>query len=109
MLLSGSPYRRCGVYLPLHIVLNVARRSMKARHTATEFNGRPLVETRPEAIERIYHDWDAALSKNDPEALLALYAPDATLESPLIPHLMQKEHGICKGHGELRELFNILA
>ena len=26
-------------------------------------------------IERIYHEWDAALSKNDVSALLALYAP----------------------------------
>jgi hypothetical protein len=82
---------------------------MKARHTATELESRPLVETRPEGIERIYHDWDAALSKNDPEAWLALYAPDATLESPLIPHLMLKEQGICRGHAELRELFEILA
>src|SRR5437763_6795386 len=82
---------------------------MKPRHNATELKPRPMVETRPEGIERIYHDWDAALSKNDPEALLALYAQDATLESPLIPHLLGKESGICHGHGELREFFEMLA
>jgi hypothetical protein len=27
------------------------------------------------AAERIYHDWDKALSEDDVEALLALYAP----------------------------------
>lgn len=82
---------------------------MKGRHTAIETKSRPVIETRPEYIERIFHDWDAALSRNDPEALLALYAPDATLESPLIPHLLGKQEGICRGHDELRRLFEILA
>src|ERR1051325_3523474 len=82
---------------------------MKRRHAAIETKSRPVIETRPEYIERIFHDWDAALSGNDPEALLALYAPDATLESPLIPHLLGKQEGICRGHDELRRLFEILA
>jgi ketosteroid isomerase-like protein len=42
---------------------------------------------RLKAVERIYRDWDKALSENDVERLLAIYAPDATIESPLIPHL----------------------
>src|SRR5256885_1834991 len=60
-------------------------------------------------VERIYHDWDKALEKNDAAALLALYAPDATLESPLVSHLMSTERGICHGHDELKRLFEILA
>ncbi len=44
-----------------------------------------------------------------PDALLALYAPDAVLESPLIPHLLGVERGICHGHGELRRLLEIVA
>lgn len=60
-------------------------------------------------FKRIYEAWDEALSRNDVEALLALYAPDATLESPLIPHLMGAERGICRGHAELRPLFETLA
>ena len=60
-------------------------------------------------IERIYHEWNDALSRKDMEALLALYAPDAVLESPLIPHLLKKERGICRGHDELRQLFEELA
>ena len=59
-------------------------------------------------IERIYQEWDAALSKNDPDALLALYAPDAVLESPLVCHLLNQKEGICRGHTELRKLFGIL-
>jgi SnoaL-like domain len=60
-------------------------------------------------VERIYREWDQALSKNDPAALLALYAPDAILESPLIPHLLGTETGVCRGHEELKKLFDILA
>ena len=53
--------------------------------------------------ERIYQAWDAALGAKDLEAALALYSPDATIESPLIPHLMGSEHGICQGRDALRE------
>ena len=48
-------------------------------------------------VERIYHDWDKALANNDAAALLALYARDATLESPLVAHLMGTETGVCRG------------
>ena len=60
-------------------------------------------------IERIYHEWDAALSKNDAGAILALYAADAELHSPLVCHLMNKDEGICRGQGELKQFFEILA
>jgi len=60
-------------------------------------------------VERIYFEWEKALAANDPEALLALYAPDAVLESPLIPHLLDKQQGICRGHGEIRPLFEVVA
>jgi SnoaL-like domain len=60
-------------------------------------------------IERIYHEWDEHLSKRNAEGLVALYAPDATLESPLVPHLLKTEHGIVHGRDELRQFFEILA
>jgi hypothetical protein len=59
-------------------------------------------------IERIYREWDEALSKNDSTALVALYAPDATLESPAVSHLMGTEKGICRGREELKTLFDIV-
>jgi hypothetical protein len=65
-----------------------------------------------EKVERIYHDWDAALARLEglpPEkleegvdAFLALYAKDAIIESPLIPHLMGTERGFLQGHDETR-------
>ncbi|MGH7987089.1 MAG: nuclear transport factor 2 family protein [Candidatus Binataceae bacterium] len=60
------------------------------------------------AVERIYCDWDAALAKNDVAALVALYAPDAVLESPLVPYLLGSKTGVCAGHDELCRLFEAL-
>lgn len=56
-------------------------------------------------FEHIYRAWDNALHHHKLQEMLALYAPDATLESPLIPHVLQnKPEGICRGQGEIREL-----
>jgi ketosteroid isomerase-like protein len=60
-------------------------------------------------IDRIYREWDEALSKNDATALLALYAPDAVLESPLVSHLTGTREGICRGREDLKKLFEIVA
>ena len=59
----------------------------------------PVKEGRTD-IERVYHEWDAALSKNDMTALLSLYAPSAELESPLVSHLLEREDGVCRGREE---------
>jgi hypothetical protein len=53
-------------------------------------------------IEKIFHAWDDALGAKDLAASLALYQPDATLESPLVCHLLGTERGIVRGHAELR-------
>jgi len=53
-------------------------------------------------VERIYFEWDKALSHNDANALLELYAPDAVIESPLIPHLLGKKEGFCLSREEMR-------
>jgi ketosteroid isomerase-like protein len=60
-------------------------------------------------IENIYREWDDALSKLDVERLLTLYAPDAVLESPLVPHLLKIDRGVVHGHDELRKLLKELA
>jgi hypothetical protein len=59
--------------------------------------------------EQIYHAWEKALSTNDVEGLLSLYAPNAILESPLVPYLLEKESGICSGQKELRLLIEKVA
>jgi hypothetical protein len=52
--------------------------------------------------ERIYKLWDDALGKRDLEASLALYAEDASIESPLVCHLMKTPEGIVRGKASLR-------
>lgn len=59
-------------------------------------------------IEEIFRDWDEALANKDIEAALALYAPDATLESPLVPHLLGSDEGVRRGQNELRQFIEIV-
>jgi ketosteroid isomerase-like protein len=57
-------------------------------------------ETRND-IEALTHRWEQALEAHDLDALLACYAPDATIESPVVAHLMGGP-GVVRGHDELR-------
>jgi ketosteroid isomerase-like protein len=59
-------------------------------------------QTFQQAAERIYHEWDKALADGDVDRLLGLYAPDAILESPVVPVVTDREVGVCRGHEELR-------
>jgi ketosteroid isomerase-like protein len=55
-----------------------------------------------EQIEHIFSAWDDALGAKDVDAAMALYQPDATLESPLVCHLLDTEEGIVRGREDLR-------
>src|SRR4051794_3386918 len=48
-------------------------------------------------VERIFQAWDEALGARDLDASMALYQPDATLESPLVRHLLGAEEGVVRG------------
>lgn len=65
-----------------------------------------MTDSRPKerSPEEISDAFDEAWARRDVDALLSLYARDATIESPLIPRLMQKSGGICRGHDEIRSL-----
>src|SRR5262245_39669056 len=60
------------------------------------------------AAERIYHAWDEALGRKDLDGALALYACDATIESPLVRRLLGSPRGVCKGHAELRRFIELV-
>jgi hypothetical protein len=60
-------------------------------------------------VERVYFAWNEALSRNDADALLDLYAEDIWFESPLVPHLLGTEHGDLHGRKELKRLLDLLA
>lgn len=59
-------------------------------------------------IDRIYTEWNDALSTKNLDKLLALYADDVVLESPLVAHLLKQERGVAKGKQVLQALFEIL-
>ncbi|MFI0356978.1 nuclear transport factor 2 family protein [Actinomadura sp. 9N407] len=59
-------------------------------------------------IERIFHAWDEALGAKDVKAAVALYAPDAVLESPLIRHHLGVEEGVRRGRQELRAFIQMV-
>ena len=59
-------------------------------------------------VERIYHEWNKALSEKNVDNFINLYTEDAVLESPLVSHLMQREEGICKGKKEIKALAETL-
>lgn len=58
--------------------------------------------TTTEQIEHIFTAWDEALGAKDLDAAMALYHPDATLESPLVCHLLGTGEGVVRGREDLR-------
>jgi hypothetical protein len=58
--------------------------------------------------ERIYRLWDDALGKKDLEASLSLYADDASIESPLVQHLMKTKEGVVRGKDNLRKFIALV-
>lgn len=59
-------------------------------------------ETSQKDVERICRLWDDALGKKDLEASLSLYADDASIESPLVRHLLNTSEGLVRGKENLR-------
>jgi steroid Delta-isomerase len=56
--------------------------------------------------ERIHREWHERAMARDTEGLLALYAEEAVLESPLVPAILgDRASGMLRCHGELRRFF----
>jgi len=52
----------------------------------------------------IHREWHRAASMRDLPVLLALYADDATLESPLVPAVLNdKSDGVLRGKAEIAQ------
>jgi len=54
-----------------------------------------------DAIAAIHESWHALAKARDVEGLLALYAPDAEFESPLVPAIMDRDDGVLRGHEQI--------
>lgn len=53
----------------------------------------------------IHDEWHRRTRAHDIDGLLELYTPDAVLESPLVPRIMDTATGVLTGHGQLRDFF----
>lgn len=63
-----------------------------------------ITSTRADA-QYVHDEWDKRTRAHDIDGLIGLYAPDAVLESPLVPRIMDTVSGVLKGHRQLREFF----
>lgn len=58
--------------------------------------------------QHIYEEWHRAASTSDQAALIALYADDATLETPLAPEILDgKTDGVLRGRQEIKRFLDI--
>jgi ketosteroid isomerase-like protein len=55
--------------------------------------------------ERVHAAWNDALAARDADAL---YAEDATIESPLVSYLPRTERGICNGRAAIRDFIPLV-
>jgi len=60
------------------------------------------------AAEKVYEQWADGFATLDIEKILALYARDAVLESPLVNALLKTEEGIVRGKDNLRHFFGLI-
>lgn len=61
--------------------------------------------TTREHAQYVHDEWDRRTRAHDIDGLLDLYLPDAVLESPLVPRIMDTADGVLAGHRQLREFF----
>ena len=54
-----------------------------------------------EPARHIYEQWHQAAKNRDTAALIALYADDAELESPLVPVILGRDSGVLRGRAEI--------
>lgn len=66
---------------------------------------RPSPTATPEDAAFVYHQWDERTRAHDIDGLLELYLPDAVLESPLVPRVLDQPLGVLTGHAQLRPFF----
>ncbi len=54
-----------------------------------------------EPARHIYEQWHQAAKNRDTAALIARYADDAELESPLVPVILGRDSGVLRGRAEI--------
>jgi ketosteroid isomerase-like protein len=75
--------------------------------SATSTESRTM-EHETNTVERTLSAFDAAWARGDLEGILQLFAEDASLESPLVPRLLNRSDGVLRGRDEIREMIRAL-
>ncbi|HEY2511201.1 MAG TPA: nuclear transport factor 2 family protein [Polyangiaceae bacterium] len=65
-------------------------------------------ESESALVEQVLREFDAAWARNDLEGVVGTFAPDATLESPLVVRLLNRKEGVLRGRSEIREMVSAL-
>lgn len=60
-------------------------------------------------MEHVYRIWDNAISAGDISSLVALYAVDAEIESPLIYEFTASKTGVLRGRDAFRTFYEAVA
>jgi ketosteroid isomerase-like protein len=60
------------------------------------------------SVERTLEAFDAAWVRSDLEGIVALFAEDASLESPLVPRLLKRSEEALHGRDEIRQMVRAL-
>ena len=63
-----------------------------------------ITTTRADA-QFVHDEWDRRTRARDIDGLLDLYTPDAVLETPLIPRIMDTTSGVLTGRAQLQDFF----
>ena len=58
--------------------------------------------------EQVLNAMTAAFARKDLEAVVALFAEDATVESYQVMRVFERKEGVCRGRAEIRELIGAL-
>lgn len=64
-----------------------------------------MVMTSRDDAQFIHDEWHRRTRAGDVDALLDLYLPDAVLESPLVPRILDHPSGVLVGREQLRTFF----
>jgi hypothetical protein len=65
----------------------------------------PRPQTSRERAQFVFDEWDRRARTVDVAGLLELYSDDATLESPLVPRILDRPGGVLRGKAELGRFF----
>jgi ketosteroid isomerase-like protein len=63
-----------------------------------------MSESANAAANAVVEALDAAWARKDVEGVVALFAEDATLESPLVARFLNRPEGICRGRDDIRKM-----